>query len=154
MGQTNTKGTNRIVVDQDKKVTPLPERMSKANSDPLPQKRIKFSEIAQTLRIIKQSSSSTSSEESVRINLQEVSPSRSRCLESVKSLLQIKDSSHLDSARSRSNTASPVNFTSTTKIAHQDLSQDLMSILNEAEESGDLEKITGAQIIDMDELRA
>ena len=69
MGQTNTKGTNRIVVDQDKKVTPLPGRMSKANSDPLPQKRIKFSEIAQTLRIIKQSSSSTSSEESVRINL-------------------------------------------------------------------------------------
>ena len=29
-----------------------------------------------------------------------------------------------------------------------------MSILTEAEESGALEKITGAQIIDMDELRA
>ena len=46
MGQTNTKGISKIVADQDKFVTPLPEKMSKANSDPLPQQRIKLSEVA------------------------------------------------------------------------------------------------------------
>ena len=46
MGQTNTIGIRKVVADQDKIVTPLPEKMSKANSDPLPQQRIKLSEVA------------------------------------------------------------------------------------------------------------
>ena len=46
MGQTNTKGIRKIDADQDKIVTPLPEKMNKANSDPLPQRRIKLSEAA------------------------------------------------------------------------------------------------------------